>query len=135
MRLPKNILDARITDALLLIKSKQKNSNISNPIKIEKIKKSYANAFGANMVISSPLMACILLNKNNDKSKNEDNIILDSLLFELLKKQNNTITSKNLIDHVSYLNESNKRISFKDRMDLAIASVALKIALRTFPDK
>jgi len=125
MKLPKTILDKLIPEAIALIRITYIDSaNINNPIIISSTEKGYANAFGANMVMNSPLMAAILLENNEKASK------VYSLLLEVLKKQNPTILAPNLS---TYLESLNGIINSKIRTDLALASVALKMALRTFP--
>jgi len=122
MRIPKKTLDERIPQAINLIR----NSFPGGPnmvIKISKTDKGHSNAFGANMVMSSPLMAAILLKKNA--------VNVYQIFGELFKIQ---IASTSTIDLIDYLTGLAGNVSSKVRMDLAVTTVALKMALRTFPE-
>lgn len=123
MRIPKKVLDQRIPEAINLIKNDLDPNRLNTPIIFSSTDKGHISSFGANMVLSSPLMAAILL-KNNQKKH------LSEWLLQLLTIQNPTISQPDLVAYLSSVT-----LNSKTRMDLAICAVALKMALRTFPQE
>ena len=122
MRIPKKVLDERIPQAINLIKSELDPDHANIAIRFSSTDKGHISSFGANMVLSSPLMAAILLKSNQKKH-------LSEWLLHLLKIQNPAISQTDLIAYLS-----SATLNSKTRMDLAICAVALKMALRTFPE-
>lgn len=122
MRIPKKVLDERIPQAINLIKTELDPLHTNEPIHFSGTDKGHISSFGANLVLSSPLVAAILLKKNQEKH-------LSQWLLELLKIQNPTISQPDLVEYLA-----SATLNSKTQMDLAICAVALKMALRTFPE-
>lgn len=97
---------------------------------IQKEYNGYISSFNANCIIMIPLAVSIMYNAS--KGSNEDKSKITKWIYDVLKKENESFTTKNdLIDYIE-VNSTNGKLNNTALINILTAGSALKLAIRKF---
>lgn len=97
----------------------------------------YVSSFGAMMAMSSPLAAALMFeDKTSGKDRNtkEDSSAVPHAVLELMKADKRSAAHGSVLTELSeYVRPLGASLSRRHKQDLAVACVALKLAVRSYP--
>jgi hypothetical protein len=113
-----------------------KSTGIVNNGKVKDVFKGYVSSFGA-MVIQNGLPAALAINMKTDTDEGKQRIKIIEAIAEILKKSNNSDyqeynAQKLLNESCSKSNSNNPRVIRLLKEDVIIASISLKLMMRTY---
>lgn len=99
----------------------------------------YVSSFGAMMAMSSPLAAALMFENSGkegkDRGSKEDKCAVAKAILMVMKTDDGSLAhgsdAKKLSD---YLRSLGANISRRHKQDLAAACIALKLAMRSYPE-
>ena len=90
----------------------------------------YISSFNANCIIMTPLAVSIMYNAGSGSS--EDKSKITKWIFDVLKKENASFTSKtNLVEYIE-ANSTDGKLNHTALINILTAGSALKLAIRKF---